>query len=191
MKMRMNQKGLTLIEMVLTIVILAISLIIITGMLSSGVGRSSDTTLEIRSAALAQSYLDEIISKRFDENSHPRGIPPCRANCTTFVNFGPDSGEDDRSDYDDVDDYHGLDEGEGQVNPLQDSTGAEREGYESFRVRVSVRYMDVGASGTEENLAVDLNDLDENEDAKVITVRVNYLNSGTEGIAYSAYKTNF
>ena len=191
MKMGMNQRGLTLIEMVLTIVILAISLIIITGILSSGVGRSSDTTLEIRSAALAQSYLDEILSKRFDERSHPRGIPPCRTNCTTFANFGPDSGEDDRSDYDDVDDYHELDEGQGQVNPLQDSTGAERTGYENFRVRVSVRYMDVGASGTEENLAVDLNDLDDDEDAKVITVTVNYLNSGTEGIAYSAYKTNF
>lgn len=191
MKMQIGQKGLTLIEMVITIVILAISLAAISAMLSSGVGRSSDTTLEIRSAALAQSYLDEILSKRFDENSHPRGIPPCRANCTTFANFGPDSGENGRADYDDVDDYHGLDQGQGQTDPLQDSTGAERTGYENFRVRVSVRYMDIAVSGTEENLAVDLNDLDENEDAKVITVRVNYLNSGTEGIAYSAYKTNF
>ena len=187
----MYQKGLTLIEMVLTIVILAISLIIITSMLSSGVGRSSDTTLEIRSAALAQSYLDEILSKRFDEMSHPRGIPPCRSNCTILANFGPDSGEDDRSDYDDVDDYNGLDQGQGQTDPLQDSTGAERAGYENFRVRVTVRYMDIAASGTEENLGVASNDLDDNEDAKVITVTVNYLNSGTEGIAYSAYKTNF
>lgn len=191
MSLYIRHRGITLIEMVLTILILAIALVAITSMLSSGVGRSSDTTLEIRSAALAQSYLDEILSKRFDENSHPRGIPPCRSNCTDSGDFGPDSGEDDRADYDDVDDYHGLDEGQDPLNPLQDSTGAEREGYENFRVRVSVRYMDIAVSGTEENLAVDLNDLDENEDAKVITVRVNYLNSGTEGIAYSAYKTNF
>ncbi len=184
------QKGLTLIEMVLTILILAIALIVITGILSSGVGSSADITLEIRSAALAQSYLDEILAKRFDELSHPRGIPPCRSNCTAFVDFGPD-GVETRARFDDVDDYHGLDEGEGQANPLQDSTGAERTGYESFRVRVSVRYMDIGVSGTEENLAAALHDLDENEDAKVITVTVNYLNSGTEGIAYSAYKTNF
>ena len=191
MKLRIGHAGLTLIEMVITIVILAISLAAISAMLSSGVGRSSDITLEIRSAALAQSYLDEILSKRFDEMSHPRGIPPCRSNCTILANFGPDSGEVDRSDYDDVDDYNGLDEGQGQSDPLQDSTGAERIGYENFRVRVLVRYMDIAVSGTEENLAVASNDLDDNEDAKVITVTVNYLNSGTEGIAYSAYKTNF
>lgn len=191
MKMREVQTGLTLIEMVITIVILAIALAAISAMLSSGVGRSSDTTLEIRSVALAQSYLDEILSKRFDESSHPRGIPPCRSDCTIFTNFGPDSGEGGRADYDDVDDYHGLDEGQDPLNPLQDSTGAERTGYENFRVRVSVRYMDIAASGTEENLAVAANDLDDDEDAKVITVRVNYLNSGAEGIAYSAYKTNF
>lgn len=184
------QCGLTLIEMVLTIVILAISLVAITSFLSSGVGRSADTTLELRSAALAQSYLDEILGKRFDERSHPRGIPPCRSNCTLFANFGPDGGET-RDKFDDVDDYDGLDEGEGQLTPLQDANGVARTGYESFRVRISVRYMDVAVSGTEENLAVAANDLDDNEDAKVITVTVNFLNSGTEGIAYSAYKSNF
>ena len=190
MILRAAQKGLTMIEMVLTILILAIALIVITGILSSGVGRSSDTTLEIRSASLAQSLLDEFLGKRFDELSQPIGLPPCSSNCTEFVNFGPYAGET-RARFDDVDDYHGLDEGQDPVNPLHDSTGAERIGYENFRVRVSVRYMDVSASGTEEDLAVALHDLDENEDAKVITVTVNYLNSGTEGIAYSAYKANF
>ena len=185
-----KQKGLTLIEMVLTIVILAISIITISGMLSSGVGRSADTTLELRSASLAQSYLDEILGKRFDENSAPRGIPPCRSNCTLEVNFGPDGGEV-RQRFDDVDDYHGLDEGQGQLTPLQDSDGNTRTGYDNFRVRVSVRYMDIGASGEEENLAVAANDLDDSEDAKLITVTVNFLSSGDDGVSYSAYKANF
>ncbi len=185
-----KQSGLTLIEMVLTIVILAISIITITGMLSSGVGRSADTTLELRSASLAQSYLDEILGKRFDEHSSPRGIPPCRTNCTDEVDFGPDGGET-RARFDDVDDYHGLDEGEGQLTPLQDSEGNTRTGYENFRVRVSVRYMEIDPGGEEENLAVAANDLDDNEDAKLITVTVNFISSGDEGVSYSAYKANF
>ena len=189
MIIRGKQKGITLIEMVITIVILGIALIAITSILSSGIGRSADTTVELRSAALAQSYLDEILGKRFDENSHPRGIPPCRSNCTPFANFGPDG--ETREQFDDVDDYDGLDEGEGQLTPLQDASGQPRAGYGNFRVRVSVRYMDIAASGTEENLAVATNDLDDNEDAKVITVRVNFLNSDAEGVAYSAYKSNF
>lgn len=189
-----KQAGLTLVEMVLTIVILAISIITISGMLSSGIGRSSDTTIELRAASLAQSYLDEILGKRFDERSSPRGIPPCRTNCTTFANFGPDGPiglEEEREEFDDVDDYHGLDEGEGQLTPLQDSDGNPRTGYDNFRVRVSVRYMDIGLSGEEENLAVAANDLDDNEDAKLITVTVNFLSSGDEGVSYSAYKANF
>lgn len=189
MSLRRAEGGLTLIEMVITIVILAISLITLSSILSAGIGRSSDTTLELRSAALAQSYLDEILGKRFDENSNPRGIPPCRSNCTLFTNFGPDS--ETRAQFDDVDDYNGLDEGEGQLTPLQDANGITRTGYDNFRVRVTVRYMDVGVSGEEESLAVATNDLDDNEDAKVITVTVNFLSSGTEGVSYSAYKTNF
>ena len=190
MKSQRSQLGLTLIEMVLTIVILAISIITITGMLSGGVGRSADTTLELRSASLAQSYLDEILGKRFDEHSSPRGIPPCRTNCTDEVDFGPDGGET-RVRYDDVDDYHGMDEGAGQLTPLQDSEGNEREGYENFRVRVSVRYLELGVSGEEENLAVAANDLDDSQDAKLVTVTVNFLTSGNEGVSYSAYKANF
>lgn len=189
-----KQAGLTLIEMVLTIVILAISIITITGMMAGGVGRSADTTVELRSASLAQSYLDEILGKRFDERSSPRGIPPCRTNCTTFASFGPDGPiglEEERDEFDDVDDYHGLDEGEGQATPLQDSDGNPRTGYENFRVRVSVRYMDVGIGGEEETLAVGANDLDDNEDAKLITVTVNFVASGDDGVSYSAYKTNF
>lgn len=182
--------GVTLIEMVITIVILAIAIVAISSIISSGIGRSADTTLELRSAALAQSYLDEILGKRFDEQSAPRGIPPCRSNCTLAGSFGPDSGET-RAQFDDVDDYDGLDEGQGQVTPLQDADGNTRTGYDNFRVRVSVRYMNTGVSGEEEGLAVAANDLDDDQDAKLITVTVNFVSSGDDGVSYSAYKANF
>ena len=125
-----------------------------------------------------------------DENSAPRGIPPCRANCTLELNFGLDGGESDREDFDDVDDYHGLDQGYGQADPLQDAEGNEREGYENFRVRVSVRYLDLGGGGAEESLASALNDLTDEQDAKLITVTVSHLER-PDGWEFSVYKANF
>ena len=143
-----------MIELVVTIVILAISLTGITMAVRGGISRSADTTLQVRTVALAQAYLDEILSKRFDEKSRNNGIPPCRAlpvpsQCSATL--GPEAGET-RASYDDVDDYHELDEGDDPLNPLQDVEGNPRLGYENFRVRVNVRYIDVGPGGAEENL---------------------------------------
>lgn len=188
------QKGMTMVELVITIVILAISLLGITFMLQGGLSRSADATLQIRTVALAQAYLDEILGKRFDEKSSPSGVPPCRAaappprQCTLEASFGPD-GVETRSGFDDVDDYHGLDEGDGQPNPLQDAKGVIRVGYDSFRVRVGVRYINVGVGEEEENLGVN-NELDDELDAKLITVTVSY-RSQPAGFDFSAYKSNF
>ena len=107
------QAGMTMIELVVTIVILAIALLGITFAIQGGVSRSADTTLQVRTVALAQAYLDEILGKRFDENTRVRGVPPCRASapvgrqCSAVLE--PEAGEI-RSRYDDVDDYNGLDE---------------------------------------------------------------------------------
>jgi MSHA pilin protein MshD len=138
----------------------------------------------------SRGILDEILAKRFDERTAPRGIPPCRSNCTDEVNFGLDGGESDREDFDDVDDYHGLDEGLGQANPLQDAEGQTRLGYDNFRVRVSVRYLELGVGDTEENLASAVNDLTDEKDAKLITVTVNHASVFSEW-SFSVYKSNF
>jgi MSHA pilin protein MshD len=106
------------------------------------------------------------------------------------VNFGPDGGETNRADYDDVDDYHGLDEGYEQTNPLQDAEGNERLDYENFRVRVEVRYLQLGVGEAEENLATALNDLTDVQDAKLITVTVSHV-SQPDGWMFSVYKANF
>ncbi len=185
-----RQQGLTLIELVAVIIILAIALAGVTAAISGAISRSSDVLLETRAVALAQSYLDEILAKRFDEFTAPRGIPPCRSNCTDEVSFGPDSGESGRADYDDVDDYHGLDEGLEQATPLQDAEGQDRLGYDNFRVRVNVRYLQLDPGGTEENLASAPNDLTDVKDAKLITVTVNHVSQST-GWRFSVYKANF
>lgn len=190
MKSHSKQKGVTLIELVIVIVILAIALYGVTTSLSGALSRSSDVIPQTRALALAQSYLDEILSKRFDEHSVPRGIPPCRTNCTDAVDLGLDGGETTRDEFDDVDDYDGLDEGFEQATPLQDAEGNTRSGYDEFRVRVSVRYLELGGGGAEEDLATEPNDLTDAQDAKLITVTVSHA-SEPDGWKFSAYKANF
>jgi MSHA pilin protein MshD len=189
-----RETGLSLIELIVTILILAIALVGITVMLQGNLSRSADTTLQVRTVALAQAYLDEILGKRFDERTRNSGIPPCRASappprqCTVEGSFGPDGGET-RATYDDVDDYHGLDQGDGQTDPLQDANGNTRTGYDNFRVQVSVRYINIGGGEEEENLGVG-SELDDEFDAKLITVTVLH-RSLDNGVNFSAYKANF
>lgn len=201
-----HQKGLSLVELVITIAILAIALVGLTSVLGGGLSQSAETLPNVRAVALAQSYLDEILSKRFDEQSRPNGIPPCRASstrpCSTYRAcgdplaaglFGPDplgAGTEDRSRFDDVDDYHCLDEGDGQATALQDAEGSTRSGYDNFRVQVEVRYVDVTPlTGTEANLAQGA-ELDDQYDAKLVTVSISH-RSMSDTIQFSAYKANF
>lgn len=188
------QMGVTMVELIVTIVVLAISLLGVTFAIQGGLNRSADATLQIRTVALAQAYLDEILGKRFDEKSSASGVPPCRASappprqCTAELLFGPE-GSETRSDFDDVDDYHDLDEGDGQTDPLQDAEGNTRSGYDNFRVQVDVRYINVGGGEEEENLGVN-NELDDEFDGKLITINVSH-RTQTAGFNFSAYKSNF
>ena len=192
-----KQSGITLIELVVTIVILGVALVSLSGVVGGGASRNSDITVQIRATALAQAYLDEILGKRYDENTRNGGIPPCQATgtgppprqCTAEASFGAEAGENTRARLDDVDDYHGMDEGDGQTLPLQDAQGNTRAGYENFRVRVVVRYINVGVGGEEVTLSVN-NELDDEFDAKLVTVTVSD-RSNTEGWDFSVYKSNF
>ena len=190
-----KQSGITLIELVVTIVILGVALVSLSGVIGGGASRNSDIAVQIRATALAQAYLDEILGKRYDENTRNGGIPPCQAmgppprRCTLEASLGAE--ESTRARLDDVDDYHGMDEGDGQTLPLQDAQGNTRTGYENFRVRVVVRYINVGVGGEEENLnSVPGAALDDEFDAKLVTVTVSD-RSNTEGWDFSVYKSNF
>lgn len=196
-----KQEGITLIELVITIVVLGIALVSLSGLLGGGISNNADITLQVRATALAQTYLDEILGKRYDEKSNNSGVPPCRATappsrqCTAEVSFGADygspvdPGENSRDRLDDVDDFDGMDEGDGQTLPLQDAEGNTRTGYDNFRVRVSVRYINLGVGEEEETLGVN-NELDDQYDAKLITVTVSTRSDST-GWDFSAYKSNF
>ena len=178
-------RGFTLIELIATIVILAIALVGVSGMVSLGSSNSANTLLETRAIALGESYLDEIMSRRYDERSDASGLDPCYGlvgvdACTDEMDFGPDGGgESSRDRYDDVDDYHEMKEGDGEPNPIRDAEGDTRAEYANYHVEVTVRY------------AGDDPALNRGEtDAKLITVTVTTRDQ-QEGWKYSVYRGNY
>ena len=188
-----RHQGLTLIELVVTIVILSIALVGISFAINSGVSQSANTLYELRAVALGQAYLDEILSKKFDERSRNSGIPPCKDPTAMPALSGRKCAdpliteEGSRTNYDDVDDYDGLDEGLNGTGILRDAEGNARTGYDDFRVQVSVRLINVAT--TEQFSATPAPKPDDPYDAKLITVTVS--DGSPTGIQFSAYKSNF
>ncbi len=100
-----RENGFSLIELVITIVVLGIALSALTASLFSGVSRNADPLWQSKATQLSQAYLDEILSMRYQENSPLGG-----GSVGTCAIGGNEVGETSRSLYDDVDDYDGLTE---------------------------------------------------------------------------------
>jgi len=84
-----RQSGVTLIELVVSIVVIAIAIGGVLGVLSQSAGHSADAMVMSQAVAIAEGYLEEITSRPF--------IDPDGAD-----------GETSRTSFDDVDDYNGL-----------------------------------------------------------------------------------
>ena len=113
-----KQAGISFIELIIFIVILSTALTAITLIYINATRSSADPMVRIRAVELAQSTMEEILLKRYDEatpvgggcvdnmtNTRCSSQPDAIAN--VIGNFGPD-GETSRATYDDVDDYHNL-----------------------------------------------------------------------------------
>lgn len=83
------QHGATLVEVVISIVVIAIAVSAVLGVLSTSVGRSADALIITQGVSIANAYVEEISLKPFTD---PDGM----------------DGEALRIDFDDVDDYNGL-----------------------------------------------------------------------------------
>lgn len=84
-----GQRGATLIELIISIVIVATAVGAVLNVLSSNLGRSADAFITVQAGAVAEAYLEEIRLRPFTD---PDGI----------------DGETNRIDFDDLDDYDGL-----------------------------------------------------------------------------------
>jgi MSHA pilin protein MshD len=85
---RSAQHGTTLIELVVAITIISIAVLSVMSLFSAVATHSAEAPLREQATAIASAYLDEITSKPFTD---PDGI-----------------NETGRSNFDDVDDYNGL-----------------------------------------------------------------------------------
>ena len=169
MKFERSQAGVTLIELIISIVVISIALVAVLTSFSFSVSQSADPLWRNKSLKLAQLYLDEILARAYDESTPVGGLPPVAS--PSCSGLGPESGET-RATYDDVDDYNGVNDA-----PPVSLIGAIDSSYGSYRVQVSVSCDGgtVSASG--------------NSHAKKILVRVTP--PGESTIAFAAYKGNF
>jgi len=93
-----DQRGVTLIDLILVIIIVAIAIPPMVGVFITSTRNSTFGVTMARANHLASNLFEEIRSKRWDENVG-----------AASATLGPETGEN-RATYDDVDDFHGLNE---------------------------------------------------------------------------------
>lgn len=106
-----NNRGVTLIELVMTIVIVSIAVVTLLAITSQTSERSVDPMIQQQAIAIGQSYLEEIVQKSFcdpDDAFSATDCPTmCLSNACTSCS-GNGGGTEVRATFDDVCDYDGL-----------------------------------------------------------------------------------
>jgi len=190
-----RNRGFTLIEMIIGIVVFSIALVMLTSVIMPQTRKGIDPIWQVRAVTLAQSVLNEVSSKAFDENSITNGGRiACNDTvaCTQSNALGPDAGES-RANYDDIDDFHGLSlSGIDITNTTQAAVSSTKEAlFNGFQANISVFY-DSNYDG--------INDDDLNQDNSLDTgtlianqKRIEVIVTTPEGeqIAFSTYRNNF
>lgn len=133
MKASASESGFSLVETILTIVIISISLVVLVSAWGQSARQSADPFWHAKAAYLGQAYIEEILTKRYDENTPVGGQPACTSTSCSAI-LGADTGET-RAVFDDVDDYHGLNE-----SPSENALGLVRPEYNNYQVEVSISY---------------------------------------------------
>jgi MSHA pilin protein MshD len=170
-----TQQGVTLIELVISIVILSIAMVAVMNSFSFTMKHSADPLWRNKTLKLAQLYLDEILAKNYDHNTPVGGVPLVASPSCTSSYLGPDSPGgtlETRAVFNDVDDYDGL-----LDSPPVSITGALDSSYSAYDVSVLVDCdgATVAASGASH--------------AKKVSVSITP--PGQSTMTFSAYKGNF
>lgn len=171
-----RQSGFSLIETVLVIVLLGIVVAGLSAMFVNAVGKSHEPYLRQRALAVAGAFMDEILGKRWDDNSPLGG--GCVNTGSGFCPTGPAAAgigteEATRDAWDDVDDYAAI----SNQGPPQDSSGNPMPGYDGFSVTVNVSQPPGGWNGVPA--------------ADVKRIEVQVISNAGEQIVLSAWRVNF
>lgn len=157
-----RNKGFTLVEIIVGIVVLSIALTLITSLIVPAARQSVSPVYQVRAVTLGQALLNDIMGKSFDEQSSRTGgrlrcgdynAPPCSTTLGPTANELDPSGAVIRERLNDVDDFHCLTNNPNmqvcsspRIMPLQNALGdslAAR--YPNYLYEITLCYSD--ASG--------------------------------------------
>ena len=171
-----SDSGFTLVEMVVFIVVLAVGLSGVVLVINRTLLDAPEALVNTRAMEISQLYLDEILAKKYDENTPQGGSPPCDSSgnpaCTATGSFGPDGPSESRSRYDDVDDYH-----DPAFQPVTDANGNALPNYSDYEVRIDIHY-----DGTDLGLA---------DDRRAKRISLTIRTPRNQQIPVTVYRTNF
>ncbi len=150
MTVALNHKiqGATLVELIITIVIISVSLTGILNVVNLTTSHSADPMVQYQALAIAESYLEEII------------LLPVTANPDTSVS-------NDRSSFDNIADYNGLND-----TGVVDQNGDAIVGLENYSIVISIADESISSINMQ-----------------VITVTVS--RSGTQDIVLTGYRADY
>lgn len=175
---RNQQKGFTLIELIVIIVVIGVGLAGLTIAIHQATQGSTNPLFKQQANAIAQSYLEEVMLKSFcDPDDFASTGALCMANCTSPA-CGAGCGtvqEASRDLYDNVCDYDGLSDS-GAV----DQSGAAVTGLGSYNVSVSVV----------DDAAANFGGLSATA-GEVVRIDVNVQHSNGASSALSGYRANY
>ncbi|MGO4892088.1 type IV pilus modification PilV family protein [Flavobacterium sp. W21_SRS_FM6] len=183
--------GFSLIELIIGIVVFAVALSLFAALIVPQASRSADPILQVRATELAQSMMNEISSKSFDQqSSRVGGEARCNENanpCTASNSLGAD-GSESRTHYNDVDDYNGLDE---EGADIKNSFGTEvsLDGdalYQGFRAQVVV-YYDDNMDGVDDAISSG----NSNYVGNTKYIQISITSPSQQALIFSSYRSNY
>ncbi|UTA46579.1 type II secretion system protein [Simiduia sp. 21SJ11W-1] len=97
-----RQTGVSLVELIVFIVIISVALVGLLSVFGQSVANSVDPIVRLTAMELAQAKLDEVLARKFDENTPTGGVPACGSaepGAVACAGISPEAGLDDVGDF--------------------------------------------------------------------------------------------
>ncbi len=134
----MRQSGFTLIEILVTIVVVSIAAVALLSVFTNLVRGSADPAIQQQATTVAEAYLEEIMLRSFND---PQG-----------GESGTTEGEAGRSEYDDVKDYRAL----AAAAPAADQFGTAIPALSDYDVTVTITNVSLNGIPSVDSLRIDV-----------------------------------
>ena len=166
--MKINQQGLTLIELIVAMVVISVALVGVMSVINYTTLHSADPVLRHQAIAIAEAYMEEIVLKSFCE--------PDQTSTECEENPCPDS-EASRDLYDNVCDYNGLPD-----KDVRNPDGNLIPDLEPYKVEVSISKQGVTATGFDDPSAPPYD---------ALRVDVTVTDPANESLTLTGYRANY